>query len=94
MQGFPVLHDNSVKGLKNRDMVENAWGKIPENLDFVENSKFITESAEAAVCECFGENSVESLWWSPIIVKLQSLTLYLYHNRVPLQVTLEDGCLW
>ena len=75
MQGFPVLPDNSVKGLKKRDMVENSWGKIPENLDFVENSKFIRESAEAAVCRCFGENSLESLRWSPIIVKLQSLTL-------------------
>ena len=56
-------------------MVENSWGKISENLDFVENSKFIRESAEAAVCGCFGENSLESLRWSPIIVKLQSLTL-------------------
>ena len=61
MQGFPVLHDNSVTGLKKRDMVENSWGEIPENLNFVENSKFIRESLQAAVSGCFGANSLESL---------------------------------
>ena len=39
------------------DIVQNDRGKIPENLDFEENSIFITESIEAAVHGCSGIKS-------------------------------------
>ena len=41
-------------------MVQNSRKKIPENLDFVENTIFITESTEAAVHGCSGINSQEN----------------------------------
>ena len=41
-------------------MVQNIWEKIIENLAFVENSKFIRESTEAAVRGCFGITSQEN----------------------------------
>ena len=47
------------KGLK-RDMAQNVWDKIAENLDFVENSNFIRGSTEVAVRGCPGENSQEN----------------------------------
>ena len=45
---------------KKRDVVENAWEEIAENLDFVENSDFIRGSTEAAVRSCCGINSQEN----------------------------------
>ena len=38
---FPVLYDKTVKGYKKKDVVKNAWNKVAESLDFVENSKII-----------------------------------------------------
>ena len=38
---FPVLYDKTVKGYKEKDVVKNAWDKVAESLDFVENSKNI-----------------------------------------------------
>ena len=38
---FPVLYDKTVKGYKEKDVVKNAWNKVAESLDFVENSKII-----------------------------------------------------
>ena len=49
VQGFPVLYDKRMKAFKKRDMVENVWEKISENLDF-----------EAAACRCFGVNFQEN----------------------------------
>ena len=37
-------------------MVQIVWEKYGENLDFVENSNFIKEDAEGAVCGCSGIN--------------------------------------
>ena len=34
---FPVLYDKSEKGYKEKDVVSNAWGKVAEKLDFIEN---------------------------------------------------------
>ena len=49
VQGFAVLYDKRIKGFKKRDMIENIWGKISENLDFVENSNFIRGSTKGPV---------------------------------------------
>ena len=38
---FPVLYDKTVKGYKEKDVLKNAWDKVAESLDFVENSKNI-----------------------------------------------------
>ena len=38
---FPVLYHKTVKGHKEKDVVKNAWDKVAESLDFVENSKNI-----------------------------------------------------
>lgn len=36
--------------------MQNVWEKLPQNLDFAENSKFIRASTEAAFRVCYGEN--------------------------------------
>ena len=41
LQGFPVLYDERVKGFKEKDVVQNAWEKVAESLDFAENGNFI-----------------------------------------------------
>ena len=63
------------KRLLKIDLIQNACEKIAENLDFVENSNFITERTEAAARRCSDINSqVKYLWWSPIIVKMEDLS--------------------
>ena len=37
-------------------MIQNIWGKIAENLNFVENINFIRESIVAAACGYSGTN--------------------------------------
>ena len=37
-------------------MIQNVWGKIAENLNFVENINFIRESIVAAACGYSGTN--------------------------------------
>ena len=41
-------------------MVQNIWKKIAENLDFVEKSKFIKGSSEAATHRSSGINLQEN----------------------------------
>ena len=31
---FRILYDKLVKGYKEKDAVKDAWGKVPESLDF------------------------------------------------------------
>ena len=45
VEGFPVLYDKRVKVFKEKDSVQNAWEKVAESLQFVENSNFIRESS-------------------------------------------------
>ena len=51
--GFPVLYNKIVKGLKEKDAVQNSWEKVAENLDFAENSNFIRASSN---WQCFEDN--------------------------------------
>ena len=37
VRNFPVLHDKSKKGYKERDAVQNAWTEVARSLDFIEN---------------------------------------------------------
>lgn len=48
------------KASKWKDMVQNIWKKIAENLDFVEKSKFIKGSSEAATHRSSGINLQEN----------------------------------
>ena len=34
---FPVLYDKAQKGYKEKDVIADAWGKVAEKLDFIEN---------------------------------------------------------
>ena len=45
VQGFPVLYDKRVKGFKEKDAVQNAWGKVAKTLNFEENGNFIRASS-------------------------------------------------
>ena len=36
----PALHDKQAKSYKEKGVVKNAWGKVAENLDFVENGNY------------------------------------------------------
>ena len=45
VEDFPVLYDEIVKGLKEKDTVQNTWEKVAEILDFAENSNFIRASS-------------------------------------------------
>ena len=45
VKGFPVLYDRRVKGFKEKDAVQNAWGKVAKSLDFAENRNFIRASS-------------------------------------------------
>ena len=60
VQGFPVLHDQRVKGYYKLDMVRNVLQKTTEDLGFVENSSFIRGSTEEAVCRCSGISAHEN----------------------------------
>ena len=53
VEDFPVLYDEIVKGLKEKDTVENTWEKVAEILDFAENSNFIRGSSN---WQCFEDN--------------------------------------
>ena len=61
VQGFPVLYDNRVKDFWKWDIVQIVWEKTVENLDSVENSKFIRENTEAAVRGWSGINLQENM---------------------------------
>ena len=59
MQGFLVIYDRKMKSFKERVVVQNAQGKIVENIDFVTNSNFAQGSTYTAVYRRF----VEKLFW-------------------------------
>ena len=37
---FPCLYDKSKKEYKDKNVVQNAWKEVADQLDFIENSKF------------------------------------------------------
>ena len=49
-----------VKGFYKKNTVQRVMEKIPENLDFAENSNIIRKSTQAAICWCSGFNSQEN----------------------------------
>ena len=53
MEGFPVLYDKIVKGLKEKDAVQNTWEKVAYILNFAENSNFIRASSN---WQCFEDS--------------------------------------
>ena len=38
---YPALYDKTAKGYKEKDVVENAWRKVAESLDFAENGRLL-----------------------------------------------------
>ena len=38
---YPVLHDKSHKGYKEKVAVENAWNEVIKNIEFIENGIFV-----------------------------------------------------
>ena len=46
---FPCLYDKSDKGYKERDVVENAWNKVAEMVEFVEDGR-LTKVFEQSRC--------------------------------------------
>ena len=68
------------KDFKKRDVIENVWTKVAENLDFVENSNFIIRKYWSSYSQLFYCKFPKrypwwSPWWSPIIVKFYNLSL-------------------
>ena len=39
VRSFPCVYDKSQKGYKEKDVVRNAWSKVAEKLDFIEDGK-------------------------------------------------------
>ena len=63
------LHEK-YKASKKTDIEQNVWEKITENLGFVENSNFTSESTEAAVRGCSSIYSEENTRAGALIAKL------------------------
>ena len=63
-------------------MVQNVWDKISENLGFVENNNFISESTNAAVSECSGVNSQKIPMALSCYSNVTGLNSKLCHNRI------------
>ena len=40
LRTFPCLYDKSKKEYKDKNVVQNAWKEVADQLDFIENSKF------------------------------------------------------
>ena len=44
VKGIPVLYDKTSRGYKEKDVVINAWKKVAERLDFIENGKILSRT--------------------------------------------------
>ena len=40
VQTFPCLYDKYKREYKDKNVVQNAWKEVADQLDFIENSKF------------------------------------------------------
>ena len=81
MEGFPVLHNKKVKGFENRDMIENVWEKIIENLDFVENRNFIKGNTKQQFAVVLVKIPSQIPMAECYYFKLHNLNLKLYYNK-------------
>ena len=44
VRSYPCLYDKSSKSYKEKDVIKNAWTKIAEQLDFIEDGTSIMNS--------------------------------------------------